>query len=661
VATGQQDNQQQTCYDAFSAGVSLMVRHYSLLLASFLLSLSIPEAWQSTAQTSQQPEQSSVSTQTASPGQRPAATDTSAPPQTPAASQTSSPAQANTQQPKAEEQRNVVYESATVLRAVTRLVVVDVVATDGSGAPVTDLKADEFSIWENDKQQTIRGFSFQRPPASGVTAFQEKQVNLRPNEFTNVPAFRTETALNVLLLDGLNTNLANQAYARDQMIKYLDKIPEGQPIAIFLLSTKLRMLQDFTTDPRVLKDVIKNMKNPISPVLDNPGGGTQTELLPPGMADSGLIPADMLDAMQRFENERVSVQTDFRVKYTLEAMSSLTRMLSGYPGRKNLIWISEAFPLNINPDFTLTVGSFDSMRNYDAEIAETAEHMEDAQIAVYPIDARGLVTSSLFDASSSGRDRLGRSLSRNGRFGPALQQESAQLEAAHDAMQEIAQRTGGKAFYNRNDLDGAIRNSIQDGSIYYTLAYYPENKDWTGKFRKIHVKVSRSGVKLRYRLGYYAVDPTAFTRQNQKHQMEAFGQALNLDYPVSTALRFNAGVVQPSEQTRNKVLVNFGLDPHAITFEKDSNGLEHASVDCAVQAYTEKGKLVKTEASTINAQLKPDTFARVMRTIFPCQDYIDLPPGNYVLRLGVLDHTNSLMGTTNAKVTISAPTHSASN
>jgi VWFA-related protein len=582
-----------------------------------------------------------------------------APPAQPVANP--SPQQSSAAPARKDDSTRVVYESATVLRAVTRLVVVDVVATDDEGKVVTDLKKEDFSISENNKQQQITAFSFQHPLPPGTAPVHEVKVNLQPNIFTNVPSYRPDGALNVLLLDGLNTNFANQAYARQQMLKYLDKIPEGRPIAVYMLSSKLRMLQDFTSDPEVLRKVVKNLKGEISPVLDNPAGGQEIELLPPGMADSGLVSQDVLTAMQEFENERVAFQTDIRVRYTLDAMNSLARMLSGYPGRKNLIWVSEAFPINLDPDFTLSVGSFDSMRNYAAQIAETSEHMVDAQIAVYPIDARGLVGSSYFDASSSGNDKFGRSLGRGGRLGQAISQESSQLQAVHGTMQDLAQRTGGKAFYNRNDLDSAIRSSIEDGSTYYTLAYYPENKNWDGKFRKIHVKVARDHVKLRYRVGYFAADPRAINKHDQKHEAAAFGQALSLDYPISTALRFHAGVVQPSEKTKNKVLVNFGIDPHAITFEKQDDGLQHASLDCAVQVYTDKGKLLKTQASTVNAQLKPETFARVMETIFPCQQYLDLEPGNYLLRLGVLDHASSLIGTTNARVTIDAPNPSASN
>jgi VWFA-related protein len=292
-------------------------------------------------------------------------------------------------------------------------------------------------------------------------------------------------------LDALNTNLPHQAYVRDQMLRYLEKMPEGQPVAVYALSTKLTLLQDFTDDPAVLKKIAKELKGKSSPLQDNPAVGTDTELLPAVFADAGLVPAQMLNAMQSFEQERVAFQTDLKITYTLNALNSIARSLSGYPGRKNLIWISEAFPLSIDPNMELSGDVFAGTRNYGTQIAEAADSLIDAQIAMYPIDARGLVAPSVFDASNSGRDRFGRSYSRPGRLATAISNESAQLQSVHGTIQEMADRTGGRAFYNTNGIDQAIRKSIEDGSTYYTLAYYPENKNWNGRFRKIQVKVNR--------------------------------------------------------------------------------------------------------------------------------------------------------------------------
>ena len=559
--------------------------------------------------------------------------------------QTSTPAQ------QGGEQQPANREPATVLKATTRLVVVDVVATAHDKA-VTDLKREDFTLLEDGKEQEVKVFSLQQPIPVSAARVTPAVLNLPENVFTNIPHYNTNQALNIVLLDALNTTMPHQAYVRDQMIKYLEKMPEGQPLSIYLLSTKLTLLQDFTSDQAVLKEVTKKFHGSSSPLLDNPGGGPDEQLLPPGLVDSGMLPEAMVQSMMQFEQERTSFQTDLKVRYTLAAMASIARALSGYPGRKNLVWVSEAFPITIDPNLELTGNVFAGTRSYGPQIAEAAQSLIDAQVAVYPVDARGLIPPSFFSASNSGYDKFGRSVGRAGRMGPAISNESAELANVHGTMENMAERTGGKAFYNRNDIDNAIRRGIEDGSTYYTLGYYPSNKDWNGRFRKIKVKVGREGVKLSYRLGYFAVDPKVFVEQNPKQQATLFGEALSLDSPVSTGLKFEARVLQPSAQTQNKVMVEFFLDPQAINFENQNDGLHHATVDCVVQAYSAKGKLLKTEATTITASLKPDTFARVMQTNFPCQQLVDLPPGSYLLRLGARDNRTGLIGTANAKVVI---------
>ncbi len=573
--------------------------------------------------------------------------------QQPAPTQTNIPDKQNDKSP-AEEKPQKVYESSTVLKAITRLVVVDVVATDNKGAPVADLEASNFTLLEDGKEQKIRVFYFKHPTRTPVPAALPAELKLPPNVFSNIPRYDIHnTALNVVLLDALNTTAINQAYVRDQMIKYLEKMPADQPIAVYGLTTKLRMLQDFTSDPSVLKNIVKSLNTKSSPLLNDPTGNGEAALYGPGVFES--LPQQMQQAIQNFEQESTNAQTDIRVRYTLAALNAIARSLAGYPGRKNLIWLSEAFPLSIDPTIDID-GNFNtttSTRDYGPDIAKTADALMNAQVAVYPVDAKGLAGSSFFSASNNGTDKFGRSVTRGGRVGQTLSNESAALFSNHSTMLDLAERTGGKAFYNRNDIDAAIGHSIDDGSTYYTLAYYPENKNWDGKFRKISVKVNRPGVKTRSRLGYFASEPK--NSLDPKHRDALFSEAMDLDFPISTSLIFEAGVIQPSSKTQNKVMINFAMDPHAISFERKADGLAYASVACAVHVYSAQGKSLKTDASGINTALKPDTYRKIMLGRFPCQEKIDLAPGSYVLRLGVIDNTTGLVGTANAKVTVLLP------
>jgi VWFA-related protein len=521
-----------------------------------------------------------------------------------------------------QEKPNVVYESSTVLKAITRLVVVDVVATNKNGEPVTDLKPTDFTVFEDGTSQEIRGFSFQKGGPLAVAAQPVSHRALPPNVVTNVPEYSSDGSLNVILLDSLNTLTLDQIGARDHALQVLERLPSGRAIAVYALSTKLQVLHDFTADPAELKNAIASFKAENSILIENPTNGPKYEYVRP--------------ELEEIANEAGKEWTEKRLRATLEAMNSLARTLAGYPGRKNLIWVSGGFPQMINP----------VTRNYTDAITRTADLLSNSQIAVYPVDARGTATSTAFQAQNKG-----------GLWGPALMavlsKEAAALLDAHNAMNLLADMTGGKAFYNRNDLSDGIVKSMDDGSTYYILGYYPRNKKWNGKFRTITVQAVRPDITLRYRTGYLATDSTTYQKQAAAQRAEDFGQALSLDFPVSTALLFQAGILPPSSaKKRSKVAVNFLVDAHQIGFEKQEDGLQHATLDYAVEIYSEKGKQIKTDVTSIDVALPPDPFRRVLRTGFPYQKTFDLAPGNYILRLGIRDNRTGLIGSGTGKISV---------
>jgi len=527
-------------------------------------------------------------------------------------------------------------EPSTVLRVKTRLVLVDVVARDSKGAPVTDLKQDDFTVLEDGKEQKIRIFKFKgvSEPSAPI-----QQPMSQPNGVDNLPRFQSDRALNVILLDALNTDRVNQAYMRDAMIKYLEKLPENEPIAVYLLGDKLRLLQDFTTDPATLKEVVRSFKGKNSRYLNVSADGTAVDPLLPGIAQS--VPAQMAAQIRLFQDQLTVNLLDQRVEITLAALRSLARTLSGYPGRKNLVWIGESFPFAVMLN-NITSKSSLTDRNYSPEIARTGNLLSDAQVAIYPVDVSGVAGPINIKSDTNA-----------GGTGDHLD--------AHATMNDLAERTGGRAFYNINYVEEAVRESINDGSTYYTLGYYPENRDWNGAFRKIQIKLQRNGVKLRYRIGYFAADSTTFAKLNPKKKDEDFDEALRLSVPIATALPFKAMVVPPSAQTGNKVIVNFGADPHALSFSETDQGLKQVDMLCAVRVFARKDldKPLATEARQMGGALNPEAYEKVMKSYFPCRDQLALEPGSYVLRLGVRDNETGLIGTATATLTVPAESTSA--
>lgn len=543
---------------------------------------------------------------------------------------------------------------STVIKANTRLVLVDVVATDKKGAPVTDLTAQDFTVLEDGKPQQVRNFSFQSP--NPVTAAESSTPrNLPPNVFTNVPGYKPGGALNVILLDILNSTTLNQAAVQDNMLKVLEKVPGDRPVAVYALGRQLTLIQDFTTDPALLKNAVKAIREKHSPLLENATGGPGAGWIPRSMAEQ--MPAGMLDRIKEFIDSSITGSTDLRVTYTLDALQALARSFSGYPGRKNLIWVSESFPLTImsNSNLNLAHGGR-SDRNYEQRLAHTADLLTSAQVAVYTVDARGVVNHSFYSVGSGTSDDVGRPMSNPRTAGAQISSESDDRLASQAAESEVAEQTGGEAFRNTNDFGKVILKSMEDGSTYYTLAYTPENRSWDGRFRKIQVKTSHSGVKLRYRTGYFAGDPRTFEKESSGQRDHDLAQALNIEFPASTALLFQVRINQPSEKTGGKAQALFAIDPRPIVFEKQQDGLEHADLTCAIQIYSADGKPLRTEAAGLKAALPEDIYQRVMKSHMPCNQSFDLAPGDYVLRLGVRDNSTGLIGTADARVSVEKPT-----
>jgi hypothetical protein len=342
------------------------------------------------------------------------------------------------------------------------------------------------------------------------------------------------------------------------------------------------------------------------------------------------------------------------VQITLAALNSLARLLVGYPGRKNLIWLSSAFPGQLlSTNFGMRGNS--PGRDYSDEIQRTSNALSNARVAVYPVDAAALVNSSVYSASNNPSARGGwappRTSSDRPGGGAELSKGSDDELARHTTMSSVAEETGGRAFLRTNDLEKAIREGLSDGATYYTLGYYPEDKNWNSKFRRIAVKVERPGTKLRFRQGYFASDPNGYTKIDPKKQATELSQALSMDYPISTALPFRAQVITPAEKSDGKTLIRYGIDAHKLGFEM-KDGLEYASVDCAVQAFRLKGRALPLQSNTFTAKLKPEEYQLIMQRFFPCDQTLELAPGEYVLRLGVRDNATGFIGTANTRLTV---------
>jgi VWFA-related protein len=385
-------------------------------------------------------------------------------------------AQAAPTTPPSSAQTPAAVPAIPVLTATTREVLLDVVVTDGNGTPVTGLTAADFPVSEDGEAQRLTHVEEHHPMTVADLAALKSAPALPPNTFSNFQPVENTNASTVILLDALDTPIQAQMQLREQLIDYMKHVPAGTPIAIFQVDTEMRLIQGFSADPEVLLAAAKSKRDQVS--LNKPWQGNRQEFL-------------------RFRRD--ILRDGFRL---------MGRYLAGFPGRKNLIWFTAQVPENYRTQ-PLESSFGKSFRDDFSVLDDNPDNPLDltdaltlSRVAVYPIDARGLEAPAQYDAS------------RGGSPGRGANQHFETLRAfQHLDLDQIAQQTGGKAYYNTNGLKDVIAAIVANGSSYYTLAYSTTNQKWEGQFRHIRLKLSRPGLSVQYRQGYYAIDRT---RQEQR-------------------------------------------------------------------------------------------------------------------------------------------------
>lgn len=563
----------------------------------------------------------------------------------------------------------------------TQLVVVDVTVQDSNGRPIHGLKRDDFTVTENNRPRTIEYFeedSSQLSPQTGPAL-----PPLPPGTFTDYTAVPPSGALNVLLLDTLNTPMADQAYVRNQLRQFVKKVKPGTRIAILGLSQRLYMLQGFSSDPQILRNVVEHKLLPRGSSLlgDQVSTGNTPEAATDLVANFGSEALgaggmQIASTLQQFETEQQSFQTQLRIRYTLDAFNALAHYLSAFSGRKNLIWFSGSFPINILPDPAMD-NSFALMEDSSPEFRETTDLLSRAQVAVYPVDARGLMTDPTFSAAATMR---GTQLNANQPGKSSLAFYQSQV-SEHMTMSQLAEDTGGRAFYDTNDLATAVQSAIESGTNYYTLMYSPAETSWNGAYREVGVKLNNSlkdaGFLLAYRHGYYADAPNETPKESRRVSTTMTSTApanggnvymratMAHGAPTPEDILFKVRVL-PIGSVREETLASanvvdpahpikapfrrFALDIAAVgsdfRLEQKSDGRHTGSMEFSVFLYDNDGRLLNATGKTVELNLTPEAYKRFLSGV-KAHFELSVPVkggGNDFIRVGIHDIFSNRFG-----------------
>jgi VWFA-related protein len=508
-----------------------------------------------------------------------------------------------------------------ILRTTTRMVQINVIVTKHGNQPVPGLKKEDFQVFDNGKQQEIRQFSEE---TRGLLPTSSEP--LPPGTFTNELEQRpgTPSAVTAILLDGVNTVFTDQSYARQQVIAFLKQIQPEDRVAIYTLDNRgLRVLHDYTTDSSDLLAKLAAYKGNI----------------PTDVAGQSMLSDDFLGGWM--SNGRGSAERGYylndRIQATFRAIEFIANNLSTLPGRKNLIWVSAAFPLQIgmlHPPgpiggaSTVPMGaasghvagvsarSFPTglreQRTWSGDADRTVRALNNANLAIYPVDARGLV------ASASGN----------------------RLYNSQATMLDLASRTGGRAFVNTNDIAGAIRTAVEDSAVTYTLGFYPQNDKFDNSFHTLKVKLPEfAHLNLRYRRGYLDQDAPA--------QQDKLRRAELADSVWSPMDANGIGLRATLRQTSEGIDVSLRVDPKSIVLAPQGDRWA-GKLDLLFVQKEAHGKQVSGLDDTVSMEFSQPNYESVERDGLPYHRVIRREAQATEFRVIVRDAATGAVGSVTA-------------
>jgi VWFA-related protein len=557
--------------------------------------------------------------------------------------------------------KNPAQDSVIVLQQTVRRVRVDVVVTDAQGRPVAGLQASDFRVAEDRKPQSIRQFEWHSD--ENPQPALPKRPQLPPHTFMNLPEAPEHGPLTVLLYDALNTPVDDQPNARAQMLEFLKK-SAGRRIAIFYLGDRLRVLQGFTSDAGLLVQAV-NQTNGSS----SKGYWAEPAAAPTARPDHAGPSDRKLPSEVRSEEAEENARLVFaaeaikdRVNATLEALVQISRFLADLPGRKNLIWYSGSFPAGILPDTTRTVsplrpGSLvrdDSVRDYTESMKNTTNLLNAAEVSIYPIDARGLLTDTPFERRS----------------------------AEFATMDLIGEQTGGQAFHGTNGLKEALETAADEGSSYYSLVYAPTNMKFDGSLRHIAVRLGRGHYNLAYRRSYFAADrDTGTIPQTAADQEDALAEsttaASQFGAPPSHQLVFAVQVdavgepvpataeqmaalapyqekaakaerikfvPQTTPASMRQYVIQYGVLAKQLVLPRSANGVYHSDLSMAALAFNQDGATLWGAETRLKADIPSSKIDSIRKDGFRAAQTFFIPVDIAVLRFVVRDEQSGRVG-----------------
>ena len=529
------------------------------------------------------------------------------------------------------------------LRVNTQLVQVSVVVRDSRGDPVADLKQGDFELYDNGKRQEIRVFAVEdyRTPQPANSPLPAPATPAVP-EFSNRNPIEpgAPNAPTVIVIDAGNTwdhdSMAwpDLVYARDQLIQFLRQVHPEDRLGIYLMGAdRFWVLREYN---QTCADLLKRLATWKSPENPDPASakagdvwaefavhfaGVDTETAKaihrsqfwsPGEVPGGVGHGEPLGGIR---NKPFGV------------LAAVTKHLAAVPGRKNVVLISGLIFLPPELKDRLIL-----LRDI-IQAGVTLYTIDPGGLAPYALDASFVIPQWVTMKSPHGnRDALQY-------IRTSEDQKRLLILMLQSALIELAQSTGGKAFVNTNDIRGAIRGSLDDSRVSYTLGFYPKSSINDGSFHPIKVKIpGRDRLSLHCRDGYFEPEPP----QRDPHRRERELQEAVWSPVDATAIELSGTVSSGAEPDDYDLKLRIGLA--SVSLRQNADRWE-GQIEVSLFQRDNSGNAFEPVSNTFGLKLKQDSYERSLKSGFQYGRRFRLDPKATSLRIVVRDLGSDSVGT----------------
>jgi VWFA-related protein len=525
---------------------------------------------------------------------------------------------------------------------------VRVVVRDAQGKIVSNLKKEDFQLFDSRKLQTISSFTVETPETRTVSVVAS--ANAEAGYSSSADTVRGKATVLPqrfvsMVFDDVHLSMEDATFVRDSATRFFGALAQSDRVSIS--TTSGQFAQEFTDDHETLKKaLLRIIPRPVGTANfhDCPDVGYYQADLIVNKNDTQALAVATEEAVQcafggdermagqaqslaRTAADRAVNSGDAETQYAYRHLEEIVRRLASMPGQRVLVFVS--------PGFLQTT--------IQSEASEMVDRATRANIVINTIDARGLYAPDVMgDIANPSRDTLGTA-------GFKVSYRVAAQTAQEDVLAQLADGTGGTFFHNRNDVDEAMRQAGAAPAFSYLLGFSPQNLKIDGRYHALKVSLTnKEKFNIQARHGYYAprsiVDPAEATKEEIREAL--FSQEEIRDLPVELQTQFFR-----KDEAEARLAVLTRLDVKGMHFRK-AEGRNNDKLTIVTGIFDENGNYITGGEKIVEMRLLDTTYDRLSHSGFTVKSSFDVKPGTYLVRLVVRDSEGAQMAARNGAVVI---------